>query len=147
MSVTKNTVVGRTKATDGQAICRRPIEDEKSCAIRFEQRAESVLCFLRDFVRPIADNVPWAGVLKGGENFRATPGVVVAGKLAPMIETPHAHIVKRDKAARQRNRVGVSACGRLGEASQRRIALVTTILIATKYLVFRGEDTKVSADL
>jgi hypothetical protein len=103
MSVAKNTVVRRTKTADSQTICGSAIEHEKGLAVGFEYFAENILRFGRDCVRPVTDNVPGTHILKRFKNFRATPGVVITRKLTSMIETPHAHIVRRDKVACQRN--------------------------------------------
>src|ERR1700722_20833674 len=99
MSMAENTVVRRTETADGQTICRSPVEDKERLAFDFEQLAKSLLCFRRDCVRPVTDDVPGARTLKRFENFRATPGIVVTRKLSPMIKTPHAHILKWDKVA------------------------------------------------
>src|SRR5271157_4850856 len=96
-------MMGQTKATDRQTVRGSAIEHEISVTVRLEQFAEKLFRLRGNCVRAVADNVPWAQILKRFQDFRTNAGVIVTRELAPIIETPHGTKVKRDKVARQRN--------------------------------------------
>ena len=96
-------MVGRTETPDCQTVCRCAIEHEISVTVRLEQFAEKLLRLRGNCVQAVADNVPSAQVLKRFQDFRANAGVIITRELAPIIETPHGTIVKRDNVASQQN--------------------------------------------
>ena len=93
----------QTETPDRQTVRCCAIKHQIRVTVGLEQFAENLLRLRGNCVRAVADNVPWAQTLKRFQDFRANAGVIVARKLAPIIETPHGNIVKRDKLARQRN--------------------------------------------
>jgi hypothetical protein len=90
MSVTKHAMMARAVVADRQAVCRRTVENEKNFAVGFKEGSKLLFGFSGEFIRPVTDDVPCIETAKGFQNFRATPGVVVARKLSSMFEVPPA---------------------------------------------------------